>query len=75
MIDWTHRAVHETTVVSKRLIQAFYDNPPSYSYWDSCHNGGRQGLTEAQLYPEDFDGIVAEILPTISRTCKPARNI
>lgn len=59
LIDWTHRAVHETTVTSKRLIEAFYGKPARYSYWDSCHNGGRQGLTEAQLYPEDFDGIVA----------------
>ena len=59
LIDWTHRAVHETTVVAKRLIQAFYGQPVRYAYWDSCHNGGRQGLTEAQLYPEDFDGIVA----------------
>ena len=59
LIDWTHRAVHETTVVAKRLIQAFYGHAARYSYWDSCHNGGRQGLTEAQLYPEDFDGIVA----------------
>ena len=41
------------------MIKAFYGKPPSYSYWDSCHNGGRQGLAEAQLYPEDFDGIVA----------------
>ena len=59
VVDWTHRAVHETTVVAKRLIQGFYGKAPSYSYWDSCHNGGRQGLAEAQLYPEDFDGIVA----------------
>jgi feruloyl esterase len=59
LIDWTHRAVHETTVVAKRLIKAFYGKPQKYSYWDSCHNGGRQGLTEAQLYPGDFDGIVA----------------
>ncbi len=59
LVDWTHRAVHETTVIAKRLIQAFYGRPPRYSYWDGCHNGGRQGLTEAQLYPEDFDGIVA----------------
>jgi len=59
VVDWTHRAVHETTVVAKRLIQAFYSQPVRYAYWDSCHNGGRQGLTEAQLYPEDFDGIVA----------------
>jgi len=59
LIDWTHRAVHETTLVAKRLIQAFYGKPPEYSYWDSCHNGGRQGLVEAQRYPEDYDGIVA----------------
>jgi feruloyl esterase len=59
VVDWTHRAVHETTVVAKRLIQAFYGQPVRYAYWDNCHNGGRQGLTEAQLYPEDFDGIVA----------------
>ncbi|HTY64609.1 MAG TPA: tannase/feruloyl esterase family alpha/beta hydrolase [Acidobacteriota bacterium] len=59
VVDWTHRAVHETTVVAKSLIKAFYGQSPRFSYWDSCHNGGRQGLTEAQLYPEDFDGIVA----------------
>ena len=67
--------MHETTVVAKRLIQAFYGNPQSYAYWNSCHNGGRQGLTEAQLYPEDFDGIVAEIQPITSPICKRARNI
>lgn len=59
VVDWTHRAVHETAVVAKRLIQAFYGQPVRYAYWDNCHNGGRQGLTEAQLYPGDFDGIVA----------------
>ena len=59
LVDWTHRAVHETTVVAKHLIKAFYGQGPRYSYWDSCHNGGRQGLAAAQRYPEDFDGIVA----------------
>jgi feruloyl esterase len=59
LVDWTHRAVHETTIVAKRLIQAFYGQGPRYSYWDGCHNGGRQGLAAAQRYPEDFDGIVA----------------
>lgn len=59
LVDWTHRAVHETTVVAKRLIQAFYGRKTRYAYWDSCHNGGRQGLESAQRYPEDFDGIVA----------------
>jgi feruloyl esterase len=59
LIDWGYRAVHETTVAAKHLIQAFYGSAARYSYWNSCHNGGLQGLAEAQRYPEDFDGIVA----------------
>ncbi len=59
LIDWGHRAVHETAVVAKRVIQEFYGTPVKYSYWNSCHNGGNQGLNEAQRYPEDFDGVVA----------------
>ena len=54
LVDWTQRAVHETTVVAKELIKAYYGKPQKYAYWDSCHNGGRQGLTEAQLYPAGF---------------------
>jgi feruloyl esterase len=59
LIDWGHRAVHEMTVAAKQLIQNFYGKPAKYSYWSSCHNGGNQGLNEAQRYPEDFNGIVA----------------
>jgi feruloyl esterase len=59
LVDWVHRAMHETTVVAKHLIKAYYGQGPSYSYLDGCHNGGRQGMVEAQRYPEDFDGILA----------------
>ncbi|MDR0310859.1 MAG: tannase/feruloyl esterase family alpha/beta hydrolase [Acidobacteriota bacterium] len=57
--DWGYRAVHETAVVAKRLARDYYGRPVEYSYWNSCHNGGNQGLAEAQRYPDDFDGIVA----------------
>jgi feruloyl esterase len=56
--DWGYRAVHEMTVASKQFIQTYYGKPAQYSYWNSCHNGGNQGLNEAQRYPDDFDGIV-----------------
>lgn len=59
IVDWGHRAVHEMTVNARRLIEAFYGEPPRYSYWNSCHNGGNQGLNEVQRYPEDYDGVIA----------------
>src|SRR5262245_41605481 len=59
LIDFGYRAVHEMTVTAKDVIKAFYDNAPQYSYWNGCSTGGRQGLKEAQRYPNDFDGIIA----------------
>jgi feruloyl esterase len=57
--DWGYRSVHVTAVAAKALIRAYYGKPAKYSYWSSCHEGGNQGLTEAQKYPTDFDGIAA----------------
>jgi feruloyl esterase len=59
LIDWSYRAVHEMTIDSKIVIQAFYGKAAKLSYWNGCSTGGKQGLTEAQRYPTDFDGIVA----------------
>ena len=59
LVDFAHRAVHETTVVSKAIIAAFYGTAQKYSYFEGCSTGGRQGLMAAQRYPEDFDGIIA----------------
>jgi hypothetical protein len=58
-IDYAYRAVHVTVVAAKALTAAFYARPVQRSYWNSCSNGGRQGLLEAQRYPQDFDGVIA----------------
>jgi hypothetical protein len=57
--DFAYRAVHETIVVSKKIVKAYYGKPHLYAYWVGCSTGGRQGLMEAQRYPNDFDGISA----------------
>jgi feruloyl esterase len=59
VVDFAYRAVHESTVQAKALIAKFYDRGPRLSYWNGCSTGGRQGLMEAQKYPEDFDAIIA----------------
>jgi feruloyl esterase len=58
-IDLGYRAAHELAVASKRIIAAFYGQQPRYSYFTGCSDGGREGLMEAQRYPDDFDGIIA----------------
>jgi hypothetical protein len=59
LIDFGHRAEHETTVAAKATISAFYGNAPTRSLYVSCSTGGRIGLMEAYRYPEDYDGISA----------------
>ena len=59
LIDFAWRSEHEMTVKAKAIIQAFYGNPPRLSYWNGCSTGGRQGLKEAQKFPDDYDGIIA----------------
>jgi hypothetical protein len=58
VVDHGYLAVHETALLAKRIIRAYYGSDPLYSYWVGCSTGGRQGLMEAQRYPEDFDGYV-----------------
>ena len=59
LVDFAHRAIHETTVAAKTTVNGFYGNAPRWSYFTGCSTGGRQALTAAQRYPEDFNGIVA----------------
>jgi feruloyl esterase len=59
MMDFAYRSVHAMTVVAKEIIAAFYGRGPDISYWNGCSTGGRQGLTEAQRYPSDYNAIIA----------------
>lgn len=58
-IDYAWRAVHLTAVTTKNITDDYYGRRIAHAYWDSCSNGGRQGLLEAERFPEDFDGVVA----------------
>ncbi len=59
VVDFAYRAMHETVVQSKAIVEDFYDRPPDLSYYNGCSTGGWQGLAAAQRYPGDFDAIIA----------------
>jgi feruloyl esterase len=66
-IDYAYRAVHVTALTAKDITAAYYAKPVARSYWNSCSNGGRQGLMEAQRYPKDFDGLIVNA-PWVDQT-------
>ncbi len=67
LVDFAYRAVHEMTVTAKAIIHAFYDAQSKAVLLERMFPGGRQGLIEAQRFPDDYDGIIAGA-PAISQT-------
>jgi pimeloyl-ACP methyl ester carboxylesterase len=57
--DYGWRAIHETTVDSKRILRDLTSRSPTKSYFVGCSDGGREALMMAQRYPTYFDGIIA----------------
>jgi hypothetical protein len=57
--DFGWRAVHLTTLRAKEIVEAYYGKKADKAYFDSCSDGGREALMEAQRFPEDYDGILA----------------
>jgi feruloyl esterase len=58
IIDWGYHALHEFVVLGKEVTEAYYNCQIQYSYYSGCSTGGRQGLKEVQMFPEDFDGVL-----------------
>ena len=42
VIDYAYRAVHEMTVRSKLILEAYYGRPEKFWYWNGCSCGGIQ---------------------------------
>lgn len=51
--------MHGSVVLSKQIIEAYYSRDLKYNYYSGCSTGGRQGLRSVELYPDDFDGVIA----------------
>ncbi|KAL7904011.1 Tannase/feruloyl esterase [Trichoderma velutinum] len=65
--DYSYRSVHIGAAIGKAITNQFYKRNCTKSYYIGCSTGGRQGFQSAQMFPNDFDGIVAGS-PTLAFT-------
>lgn len=63
--DFASRTMHEMAAKSKQLAAFYYGRQPDYAYWEGSSNGGRQAFMIAQMYPDDYDGIIGS-MPAIN---------
>ncbi|HLH67429.1 MAG TPA: tannase/feruloyl esterase family alpha/beta hydrolase [Solirubrobacteraceae bacterium] len=57
--EYGYQSEQSLYVVARAIITAFYGQPPDYSYYDGCSDGGREAMEMAERYPDDFNGIIA----------------
>jgi feruloyl esterase len=59
IIDYGYRAVHVMTDTAKLVVRNATGRFADKSYFVGCSAGGHQAMSEAQRFPEDYDGIIA----------------
>ena len=66
--------LHTITVAGKKLTNLFYSKTYTRSYYLGCSLGGRQGIKAAEMFPGDFDGIVAGSPALDFNNCNPGEQ-
>jgi feruloyl esterase len=61
LLNFAHASYKKVRDVSVALMQRAYGRKPNRMYFVGSSEGGREGLTMAQRYPADFDGIFSRV--------------
>lgn len=59
VIDYGWRAIHVMTDTAKLIVHDAQGKFADKAYFVGCSAGGHQAMSEAQRFPEDYDGIIA----------------
>ena len=58
-VDFAYNSYDQVTQVGKALVNKFYQQPASHSYFVGCSEGGREAMLMTQRFPDYYDGVVA----------------
>ncbi len=56
--DFLRESIHQQYKWALALTEVYYGRPATRNYWDGCSTGGREGLSMALSYGQDFDGFL-----------------
>jgi feruloyl esterase len=59
--NFAYKSYKKVRDAARALMVRAYGKPPEKMYFMGSSEGGREGLTMAQRYPDDFDGIFARV--------------
>jgi feruloyl esterase len=61
MINLGYMQMKKTHDAAMVIIQRMYGERPKFNYYIGTSMGGREALAVAQRYPQDYDGIIANV--------------
>lgn len=61
LVNFSHAAYKKVKDVSVAIMKLAYGKGPQQTYFVGSSEGGREGLTMAQRYPADFNGIFSRV--------------
>lgn len=73
LLNHAYEANHLVLGAVVSLAKSFYGKSPTHRYMVGSSNGGRQGIIAAQMYPDDYDGILS-FVPAISQQAYAANQ-
>ena len=61
LVNFSHGSYKKVRDVAVAIMQRTYGRAPEKMYFAGSSEGGREGLTMAQRYPRDFNGIFSRV--------------
>jgi feruloyl esterase len=61
LVNFGYAALKKTRDVAVALIEQRYGTAPAYTYFVGSSQGGREALTVAQRFPDDYDGVLSRV--------------